>query len=73
MSENITSNTVVNFDRIPKNARLPEEEKVQLYGLADDDIARAAASDPENPILTTANLAEFKPCGFRPKYFPPSS
>lgn len=58
MSGNITTKTVANFDRPP---RLSKPEKVHLDGLTDEAIARAAGDDPDNPVLTQAELAEFEP------------
>lgn len=58
MSVNITTKTVVNFD---SPSRLSAKETARLEGLTDEDITRAAASDPDNPILTAAELEEFKP------------
>jgi hypothetical protein len=37
------------------------EEKAQLGALLDEDIARAAKNDPNNPILTETDLTKFKP------------
>jgi hypothetical protein len=36
------------------------EEKAQLGALLDEDIARTAENDPNNPILTETDLAKFK-------------
>ena len=58
MSDDTTTKSVAKFDA-PR--RLSREEKARLDGLSDKDIARAAQSDPDNPVLTAADLEEFKP------------
>ncbi len=58
MSGNTITKTVVNFDRPP---RLSSEEKTRLDGMSDQDIKNAARADPDNPILTPAELEEFAP------------
>ncbi|MCR4377790.1 MAG: hypothetical protein NUV50_06825 [Rhodospirillales bacterium] len=58
MSDAITTKTVANFDKPP---RLSKAEKARLDGLTDEAIARAAADDADNPILTQAELAQFEP------------
>jgi putative transcriptional regulator len=60
MNEDTTTTTEVNFDDPPRHARPTAEEKARLAALADEDIARAAQDDPDNPVLTAADLAAFK-------------
>jgi len=61
MSENTTIKTAVNFDLSPRPAKLLADEKARLDGSTDQDIIKAANTDPDNPILTSAELAKFKP------------
>lgn len=58
MSNNITTKTVANFSKPP---RLSNTEKARLDGLTNDTIARAAGDDPDNPVLSQAELKEFEP------------
>ncbi len=61
MSEGTTTKTVANSDLSSGPRALPAAEKERLAALTDQDIARAAKADPDNPILTNAELEEFKP------------
>lgn len=58
MSGKVITRTAAGFDTPP---RLSAAEKARLDAQTDDDIARAAGEDPDNPILTQADLEEFKP------------
>ncbi len=58
MSGRIVRIEVTEFETLP---RLSEAEKARLDALKDDDIARAADEDPDNPILTQADLDAFEP------------
>lgn len=61
MSERTTTKTAVNSDLSSGPGALPKKEKARLAALTDQEIARAAKTDPDNPVLTSAELAEFKP------------
>jgi putative transcriptional regulator len=58
MSVKVTTRISAGSD---SSSPLSDAEKVRLDALTDDDIVRAAAEDPDNPILTQADLAEFRP------------
>ena len=58
MSGRVVHTEVTEFETPP---RLSAAEKARLDAQMDDDISRAAADDPDNPILTEADLEEFGP------------
>lgn len=58
MSGKVITRMAAGSDTLP---RLSAAEKARLEALTDDDIARAAADDPDNPILTQTDLEEFRP------------
>lgn len=57
MSDDTISKTEVTFDKPPK---LSKEEKARLDGLTDQDIVNTAETDPDNPVLTSTDLQDFK-------------
>ena len=58
MSANTMKKTVVDLNKAP---RLSGKDQARLEAMSDADIVHAVETDPDNPILSDAELAEFKP------------
>ncbi len=60
MNENSTTKCTVNFNVSPSPAKLPILEKKRIDDLTDKEIQQYANCDPNNPILTSLELEEFR-------------